>query len=372
MSFSKYATSLADRVLTLQSSLKVQSSLKARSSLKAHAPPSLERGIGDLQLAACVILAQEEAGSGACIDPAGLILTCAHCVPKGVGQVTPIIFATTGNLYSAHCVHWDERMDCALLKVDALRPHYSPAKKKLVRTTTAKSAAATFPFLPLASAESGGDGKRGGGAGGSGSGSGGGSGGGVGGGLDMNALDPDVPPEGTDVVCVGQPSAHDMESKRPRRTGYPPVYITSGKLRGYIGLPPACSDPDERSDKESREERKECESKEERKEGESREERKEPRKDERKVDEAIKVDEAVKVGGKTAAINYFDNYEIGCLMHDCHTYWGSSGSPLISSAGKLVGMHSSWDDETGMRHGVPLPAIRRFLQVHKAAAAVEK
>ena len=60
-----------------------------------------------------------------------------------------------------------------------------------------------------------------------------------------------------------------------------------------------------------------------------------------------------------------DNSEIGALMHDCWTYWGHSGAPLISrSNGKLVGLHSSWDDETGMRRGVPLVAIRAFLDEH--------
>lgn len=58
-----------------------------------------------------------------------------------------------------------------------------------------------------------------------------------------------------------------------------------------------------------------------------------------------------------------DNSEIGALKHDCWTYWGHSGAPLISRGGEgaLVGLHSSWDDETGMRRGVPLQALRAFL-----------
>lgn len=60
-----------------------------------------------------------------------------------------------------------------------------------------------------------------------------------------------------------------------------------------------------------------------------------------------------------------DNSEIGALMHDCWTYWGHSGAPLIArSSGKLVGLHSSWDDSTGMRRGVPLVAISAFLDEH--------
>ncbi|KAK7942523.1 uncharacterized protein PG986_011636 [Apiospora aurea] len=60
-----------------------------------------------------------------------------------------------------------------------------------------------------------------------------------------------------------------------------------------------------------------------------------------------------------------DNSEIGTLMHDCWTYWGHSGAPLLAwSTGQLVGLHSSWDDETAMRRGVALEAIGEFLQEH--------
>ncbi|KAK8068871.1 hypothetical protein PG994_005487 [Apiospora phragmitis] len=58
-----------------------------------------------------------------------------------------------------------------------------------------------------------------------------------------------------------------------------------------------------------------------------------------------------------------DNSAIGALMHDCWTYWGHSGAPLLAwSTGQLVGLHSSWVDETAMRRGVALEAIREFLQ----------
>lgn len=60
-----------------------------------------------------------------------------------------------------------------------------------------------------------------------------------------------------------------------------------------------------------------------------------------------------------------DNSEIGALKHDCWTYWGHSGAPLVDDVeegGKLLGLHSSWDEETGMRRGVDLVAIRAFLQ----------
>ncbi len=62
-----------------------------------------------------------------------------------------------------------------------------------------------------------------------------------------------------------------------------------------------------------------------------------------------------------------DNSEIGALMHDCWTYWGHSGAPLVEQeTGRLVGLHSSWDESTGMRRGVPLAAVMQFLQRNSA------
>ena len=67
--------------------------------------------------------------------------------------------------------------------------------------------------------------------------------------------------------------------------------------------------------------------------------------------------------------NLQDNSEIGALKHDCWTYWGHSGAPLIDQkTGTLVGLHSSWDEETLMRRGVPLEAIQQFLLLHTALA----
>ena len=58
-----------------------------------------------------------------------------------------------------------------------------------------------------------------------------------------------------------------------------------------------------------------------------------------------------------------DNSEIGALSHDCWTYWGHSGAPLVGrESGHLVGLHSSWDCQTGMRHGIALEAIQGFLR----------
>jgi hypothetical protein len=58
-----------------------------------------------------------------------------------------------------------------------------------------------------------------------------------------------------------------------------------------------------------------------------------------------------------------DNSEIGALQHDCWTYWGHSGAPLIDAkSGEVVGLHSSWDDEMGMRRGVAWEALHEFME----------
>ncbi|CEI62718.1 hypothetical protein FVEN_g5241 [Fusarium venenatum] len=58
-----------------------------------------------------------------------------------------------------------------------------------------------------------------------------------------------------------------------------------------------------------------------------------------------------------------DNSDIGALRHTCWTYWGHSGAGLFDRvAGSLVGVHSSWDEKTGMRRGVPLEAVVSFLE----------
>ena len=71
-------------------------------------------------------------------------------------------------------------------------------------------------------------------------------------------------------------------------------------------------------------------------------------------------------GGYADGQDVQDNEEIGALMHSCWTYWGHSGAPLVERTARtgemLVGVHSSWDDETGMRRGVGVEAIREFLR----------
>ncbi|KAF2741111.1 hypothetical protein EJ04DRAFT_558473 [Polyplosphaeria fusca] len=118
------------------------------------------------------------------------------------------------------------------------------------------------------------------------------------------------PSKAANLLCIGHPGSEDLEvGRRGVATGYDVLHVSEGKFRGYA-----------------------------------------PGQDEQ------------------------DNSEIGALMHDCWTYWGHSGAPLVGrgtrngrgvgndGVGRLVGLHSSWDEETGMRRGVGGEAVRGFLR----------
>lgn len=106
------------------------------------------------------------------------------------------------------------------------------------------------------------------------------------------------PPARANIICIGQPGRDDLESTSARKTTYNLVEVSNGNLRGYI-----------------------------------------------------------------EGVDPQDNSDIGVLKHDAWTYWGHSGAPLVKrNDGTLVGMHSSWDDQTAMRHGIPWVAVREFLR----------
>lgn len=111
-------------------------------------------------------------------------------------------------------------------------------------------------------------------------------------------LSPNQPPGRAKIICLGQPGRDDLQSTSARKTTYDLIEVSSGVLRGVV----EGADPQ-------------------------------------------------------------DNSDIGTQKHDAWTYWGHSGAPLVMrSDGTLVGLHSSWDDQTAMRHGIPWVAIRDFLR----------
>ena len=113
-------------------------------------------------------------------------------------------------------------------------------------------------------------------------------------------VDEGNPRVGLKVLCIGQPGRDDLEAEGSRKTKYNLIEISEGRFRGMV----KGQDPQ-------------------------------------------------------------DNGQIGSLMHDAWTYWGHSGAPIISAErGSLVGLHSSWDDQTAMRHGIPGIAVREFLKEH--------
>ncbi|RWA11463.1 hypothetical protein EKO27_g3626 [Xylaria grammica] len=116
------------------------------------------------------------------------------------------------------------------------------------------------------------------------------------------AISSTAPSLNSRLVCVGHPGSEDLEASQPGiKTNYDVLHVSTGRFRG-------CAEDQDPQ----------------------------------------------------------DNSEIGALMRDCWTYWGHSGAPLLDTkTGKLIGLHSSWDDETCMRRGVPLEAILEFLEENK-------
>jgi len=49
------------------------------------------------------------------------------------------------------------------------------------------------------------------------------------------------------------------------------------------------------------------------------------------------------------------------FTHSCGSYWGSSGSPLYTKTGQVMGIHESWDDETCKRYLINCETLRNVL-----------
>lgn len=208
-------------------------------------------------LESTLIFAQYEAGTAICVDPAGWVLTCAHCFGDSEEEYNAAtkrrwLLFYTGLAVQVECRFWDAQRDLALLKVIAVETDeagYMP----------------NFRYVPLST----------------------------------NKL-----PIKMSILCIGQPGRDDLESTSEKRTKYNLVEVSEGTFRGMV----SGKDPQ-------------------------------------------------------------DNSEIGTLMHDAWTYWGHSGAPLLrGSNGALVGLHSSWDDQTAMRHGIPAVAIRDFFRENLPSA----
>ncbi len=69
-------------------------------------------------------------------------------------------------------------------------------------------------------------------------------------------------------------------------------------------------------------------------------------------------------GGMIPGADPQKNSEIGTLKHDAWTYWGHSGAPLLlEEDGTLIGLHSSWDDQTTMRRKLSFQSFLVLLRL---------
>lgn len=191
-----------------------------------------------------------------CIDPAGSLLTCSHCIADDSaewaiqGKRRKWLLYYTGLAVQVECRAWDPQRDLALLKVIAIEaPRFKDGEVGIP-----SFASVSLSTRPLKLRDQ--------------------------------------------IVCIGQPGRDDLESSRNKRTEYNLVEVSEGRFRGMV----PGADPQ-------------------------------------------------------------DNSQIGTLKHDAWTYWGHSGAPLLKrDNGALVGLHSSRDDKTAMRHGIPWVAIEEFLK----------
>lgn len=108
--------------------------------------------------------------------------------------------------------------------------------------------------------------------------------------------------KGTKIFCIGNPCNEDLEhEKKGIKTNYLPFFISFGKVQDYT-------------------------------------------KD--------------RIYGKVKS-------GLGPLIHSCWTYWGHSGAPILNYDGKVVGVHNSWDDKNGNRHGLSVETIIEFMNKAK-------
>ena len=139
-------------------------------------------------LNATLIFAQYEAGSAVCIDPAGWILTCAHCFGDDeeeykTAEKRKWLLFYTGLAVQVECQQWDPVRDLALLRILAIES--DPGKEGEIPT---------FSFVPLSRC---------------------------------------APTYGDSIVCIGQPGRDDLESTSCKRTKYNLVELSEGIFRKW-------------------------------------------------------------------------------------------------------------------------------------------
>ncbi|KAL6716798.1 hypothetical protein ACLMJK_004710 [Lecanora helva] len=141
-------------------------------------------------LASTLIFAQEFAGTAVCIDPAGWILTCSHCISEDEGAYRAdnkrrwLLFYT-GLAVQVKCHAWDTKRDLALLKIIAVESADDGKPGEMP----------TFRHVQLSSS---------------------------------------IPSAMANIICIGQPGADDLESVKARKTKYNLVEVSKGNLRGMI------------------------------------------------------------------------------------------------------------------------------------------
>ena len=142
-------------------------------------------------LAATLIFAQHEAGTAVCVDPAGWLLTCSHCIgdteDEYLANKRKWLLFYTGLAVQAECHAWDPQRDLALSKIIAVECT-SGTKTTL---TPENSQTPMFSSIPLPTRE---------------------------------------PVENTPIICIGQPGSDDLESTSPRKTGYKCHRAVTGKV----------------------------------------------------------------------------------------------------------------------------------------------
>lgn len=140
-------------------------------------------------LTSTLIFAQNKAGTAVCIDPGGLILSCAHCsgerAEEWKARRLDWLFYYTGLAIQVEFQLWDERRDMALAKVVCIE---IPDKR------CTGSVRPIFAYVHIADS------------------------------MSNYSL----------LFCVGQPGADDLEPASLRKTAYDLVELSRGRLCGIV------------------------------------------------------------------------------------------------------------------------------------------